>query len=302
MRWAAVLVLCACNQIFGLRNTRPFDAGDAQFFDMPVDAPFSCPMFGTGPPSFSILLHQAVRSGDCTSYTTSAAPADVAVATCVTSATTSPPTFAQGTIEATMLTRSTVEAIPGSVPARLSPDGDEVWLMRTFGTTTPTTAISVYAASPTTANAWSYAYDAYTLPVSSTTAVVSTPMRAGPNRTVVYVDGAMMYELRETAPHQFGLANTYRPVALGVDAFAQTTVPNLSPDGLRLVFLAIVGGLGGHTATVYIDRANPTDAFVPSSSRAIATAPDGIGTPFLAADCSRLYFSGVGNVLYIEQQ
>ena len=49
MRLAFVLGLCACNQVYGLDQTRL----------PPPDAPYACPAFGAPAPIFSRLIHQA---------------------------------------------------------------------------------------------------------------------------------------------------------------------------------------------------------------------------------------------------
>ena len=46
MRWVLVLLLCGCNQVFGLQETGQLDAA---FFDAPADAPYACPPLGTAP-------------------------------------------------------------------------------------------------------------------------------------------------------------------------------------------------------------------------------------------------------------
>src|SRR6478735_5778204 len=68
VRWVTILLLCACNQVFGVEKTHPIDARSL-FFDTPVDAPFSCPVDGSAP-VMSSLLRQAVFEM-CQSYSES---------------------------------------------------------------------------------------------------------------------------------------------------------------------------------------------------------------------------------------
>src|SRR5690349_8436389 len=70
--------LCGCNQILGLSPTQALPPVDAQYFDAPADAPFSCPPIGTAP-HFSRVLHQIQQ--DCTDFTASS---DWAVGYCYT--------------------------------------------------------------------------------------------------------------------------------------------------------------------------------------------------------------------------
>lgn len=57
----AVLVLAGCNAVFGIKDTRQYDAA---YFDAPPDAPFACPALGGPAPTFSPVLHQDVIQ-DC---------------------------------------------------------------------------------------------------------------------------------------------------------------------------------------------------------------------------------------------
>ena len=67
MRGVGLLALLAgCNQVFGLKETVPTDA---QQFDAPPDAAFTCPPPGSQP-AFAAILRQAVTK-NCVSYTTS---------------------------------------------------------------------------------------------------------------------------------------------------------------------------------------------------------------------------------------
>lgn len=73
MRWGiALLLLCACNEVFGLRETVVVGGTP--------DAPFACPL--DKPPQYAAQLRQVVTQ-ECSDYTTVADPGvDLAVATC----------------------------------------------------------------------------------------------------------------------------------------------------------------------------------------------------------------------------
>ena len=48
------LLLAGCNAVFGIKETRQYDAA---YFDAPPDAPFTCPALGAAAPAFSRSLH-----------------------------------------------------------------------------------------------------------------------------------------------------------------------------------------------------------------------------------------------------
>jgi hypothetical protein len=63
-----VLLLCGCNQVFGLKETGQLDAA---FFDAPADAPYACPPLGTAPRFAPQLTQFLVQRCDGYSVVTS---------------------------------------------------------------------------------------------------------------------------------------------------------------------------------------------------------------------------------------
>lgn len=90
---------------------------------------------------------------------------------------------------------------------------------------------------------------------------------------------------------------SYDPVN-DLDVTSIGSIPNLSPDGLRMV-LAAVPPMDNRDHVMYSDRPTVTDRFRPAVR--LTGAPDVID-PFLTEDCARIYFSGFGSVFYVEQQ
>jgi hypothetical protein len=287
-----LLVTCACNAALGLDETHGRPPADAQFFDAPADAPYACPPFGTAP-VFSAFFHQIIPTGACGWYTNSPS-SNLAVAACSTAGSGGPLGYGleQGPIGATSLVPLGLTPSLTASNAVLSPEGDQLFVSAAVG---DNGAIAVY--TPTGVDAWAHASDVVTSP--NPTLTVSTPTRVGVSRRVLYLDGTL-HELEEGPPGKWTEINAgkHSNTALGVSGIA--SVPQLSPDGLRMVFRATGVLLGAPELVVYADRASLADPFNP------AVALDGIPadaqTPFLAEDCSRLYFSGLGSVLYVTQR
>jgi hypothetical protein len=72
----------------------------------------------------------------------------------------------------------------------------------------------------------------------------------------------------------------------------------LSPDGLRVIFEAAIGSQSDWY-TLYSDRPSISDRF--RAAEVLSGVPAGFG-PFMTADCSRVYFFGLGTILYVEAE
>jgi hypothetical protein len=75
------------------------------------------------------------------------------------------------------------------------------------------------------------------------------------------------------------------------------TPPNLSADGLRMVFRAYES-TGNTFAVFYADRESIDARF--GMAQPVAGVPD-VSDPFMSDDCARIYFSGLGSLLYVDQ-
>jgi hypothetical protein len=278
-----LLALCACDQVFGLTATRPVDA---TFFDAPLDAAPTC----NGTPQFSPLLHQAVFQA-CLYYTTSEAR-DLAAAAC-----------GQGSYDDydgavdQVLSPATFMGGPrpgGPELPRLTPEGDELWGRFQVGPSSAVFSIFTHSGE----HQWSYSRD---LPITNPAMddSVGTPTRkvAGV-RHFIYWDHTN-FQLVEYL-YDGTTASLLRSYTPGELASSFVQFPQLSPDGLRLIFTGSLQTDPSNTVvTLYTQRATIADVFPPAV--VLNTAPVTFD-PFLTADCGRLYTSGLGSIFYAQQQ
>jgi hypothetical protein len=96
----------------------------------------------------------------------------------------------------------------------------------------------------------------------------------------------------------WSLVRTYDRATLGVSLQQQIEDPQLSPDGLRLVFTVreIVG-----RPIYFTDRASIDDAFRPASLMLQLTGDSEPQDPFMVQDCTRLYMVVYPGLIYVEQ-
>jgi hypothetical protein len=274
----ALLALAGCNSIFGIERTKALPHSDAQQFDGQPDAPFACPPTGTAP-KFSVYFKQVVPQGDCDHYTIGGG---AAVATCLTSVEVTSAHLDESQADAPMMT----DVVPNVPYAMLSPDGLELWAVTTTG------VLSVY--TPAGADTWQFSYDAFTIG-SFITATVPMPI-GNPRRVLVSALGEI-HELDELAPQVWQDFAQYQllPTPGTVDS-----PPQISPDGLRVVFHGATGGATPVMGVYYADRANLSVPFNPAVL--LVGPPEQAGTPFMTPDCSRIYFSGLGSVFYVPEE
>jgi len=85
--------------------------------------------------------------------------------------------------------------------------------------------------------------------------------------------------------------------------FGGLSAPNLSPDGLRLVFSAtVMVSQSSVTGVMYASRDSVTTPFTYGEMVFLQGPPAEAETPFLTEDCSRVYFSGLESVFYVTEQ
>jgi len=275
---SALLLLCGCNQVFGLRETI---ANDAQLFDAPPDAPYACPAAGAQP-QFSKVLQQSLAK-NCISYTTSPT-ADRAVAYCLDL-----DAIADGPVDGDLQLAEMPAPDKLDWP-RLTPEGDETWARRRGSTAT----FAVYRWE--SEHRWTHVRD---LAISNTGRddIITAPSRrvGGKRRFLRHAFSEFKVYEYEDDGTTTSVVRTYDIAGdLGV-YFVQ--FPNLDADGLRLVFVG-QAPTSNITQTFYADRARLADSF--SSASALGTAPVAYD-PFLTPDCSRLYTSGLGSIFYAPQ-
>jgi hypothetical protein len=289
-----VVFACGCNAILGLHDDytrRP--PSDAQVFDTPADAPFTCPPLGTAP-AFRPAVHP-LPIVDCFDYSFSQS-AGLAIANCTTTPGAIFGTVGEGAIDSAVSLAATVDD-PSTYEyfqPRLAADGDELIRLRysQYPTFRFTFEVLHHDAPLTWSPASALPYDKPESQVPSLPDV-STISR-GPDRRVIVIDRSTT----DTSPqlHEFAssgtgwqLTDTYSINA--VDAVV--TQPALSSDGLRMVFV----GSGG---VRYTDRASVGVRF--GASQLVKGVPStGVTWPMLDDNCGKLYFSALDTVFFLEQ-
>ncbi len=284
MRWVVASVLLAgCTQVFGLAPTEQQPVTDAAFFDAPADAPFACPPIGETP-QFSRVLNQTVQS--CSEYSTTTNGRGAAVCTEPVNQ------IAEGPFDGLLTPvaglEQTAELHLDFV--RYAPEGDELFV-RSWN---QSTVIGRIRAFRRVDDSFVAAYDVV-LPGQTTDSFVrfGTPSR-GPRRRMMVRNRTDVYqEIELDATGASELIGNYVAADLGLTSITPSP-PNLTPDGLRMVFS---GGVSKAQGVQYSDRASLADRFRPVTGLDIPTSP----TPFLTADCARVYFSQIGYVFWVQR-
>ncbi|MBA3397711.1 MAG: hypothetical protein H0T89_34120 [Deltaproteobacteria bacterium] len=280
----ASVLLGGCTQVFGLAPTEQQPVTDAAFFDAPADAPFACPPIGETP-QFSRVLNQIVQS--CGEY--SATTEGRAVALCTEPAN----QLAEGPLDGLLIPIAGLEQTAELHVdfARYAPEGDELFV-RSWTQSTTIGRIRVYRRQ---AEGFVYTHDV-ALPGQTTDSFVrfGTPSR-GPRRRMMVRNNAFAYqEIEFDAAGTAVLIASYVAADLGVTSITQSP-PNLTPDGLRLVF---AGSTTNASGVLYSDRASLADRFQPG--RLLPGIPIN-PTPFLTHDCARIYVSAIGYVFWVQR-
>jgi len=305
VRWVPLLgFACACNQWFGIDRTQLVDGPPA------IDAapPPQCPTVGTmDVPRFDIEL-TPIPARKCDSYVPTTG--GTAIAKCNDDQYLGH--LATGIVD-DVLTVQALDPAPSYIyGVRAFPEGDSALLTYYTAATYETGEYRLID------GAWKLSGTPFSPPgAPGYYYETSTPSR-GPVRRVMVI----MYDLAYVQQLvEFELSNSVwtekrrTPITdLGV---SYPTAPSLSPDGLRLLFVAsspqaggggmldpITGGgkteLGSNDNPVYYaDRASLDDPFSPP--RPIPTVPDAVSSPYLTEDCGRIYFSGLSTVWYLKQ-
>lgn len=281
-----LLALAGCNQIFDLRPTQAIGTADAQYFDSPVDAPFTCPPIGAPPPAYSSVVRQVAQ--DCSDYTLSFTTG-VATARCHA------PNdhVATGPINEMVAPIAGMTSDPGGiqyVSPRLSPEGDELFYLR---------AVSNNSRIERRARAGdgSWSTPVALTPNVPTSASIGTPSRGPVRRMFVKsLPGADVTEIEIAADNTWSTIATYGYTDLGV--FYATSTPSLSADGLRLVW----SGQEVPSASdrsYYATRGSLAERF--DSFENMMGVPGAISL-FMTEDCANVYFYAASAIQYVQQQ
>ena len=268
MKAACLVLLVGCNQVYGLESTQLIDA---QLFDA---APPRCPPPGVAP-AFDPSLRQ-VSTRDCVSYTRSATGA---LAKCGL-------TFYEGTgdLELTEVRGMMPSAGLSIDYARLAPEAD-IAFARQF---TPAQSFftSIYRRID---GVWQHESDV--LPGNRDE--MGTPSRA-PMRRMFGVFGTTLTEYDEA--RGWAVHETYSPGNFNVASFSAEP-PQLSPDGLRLLF---AGTTTTNEPRLFFAQRDSIDARF-TAAHVITDVPVGIREAVMTEDCSRIYFPAIGVIFYLEQ-
>jgi len=275
VKWLLVL-LCGCNQVFGLRET---SSSDPPFYDAPSRRPPHCPAFGESL-VFSPMLHQL--HFDCSQYNEST-DVNLSVAMCRDSDQYQPYSGPrEGPFSPiTELPNRTID-FDVSNP-QLDPEGDML-LISTFDLTNIVGALRVYRRAGDT---WVRDADVPSAPPRT-----SNPSR-GPDHRILGTNGTSDVVEISDASGSWQQVRTHTKGVLGVPSVGAIW---LSADALRIVFVANAFDLPENRSIMYADRATKDGLFGPARPLALPIVED----IFITEDCGRLYFSGLRSIFYAE--
>ena len=266
------MLATGCNQVFEINTTALVDA---RYFDVGIDAPFTCPSVGETP-TFDVSLQQVVlQQADqyTTSPTTGRAIGILGLS------------VFEGPVDGPMTEQSGF-GTPGCLSCteflapRLTPEGDAIYATRQSQTDLNAHLVRFRSAGP---DKW-----ASDLDLGEVSSYWISSVSRGPTRRVVLNDGAM---LREYTVTDVGLelVQSYTPADLAVSDMQS---PMLTADGLRMLFVLP----DFTTPKAYMtDRPDLDSRFGPARLLPGVPAYDGA---YMLEDCSRVYVSGLGSVFY----
>lgn len=244
-----------------------------------------CPPLGKAP-QYSRVFQQPISQA-CSEYTISETSEAVAYCTSSTAMGVS-----QGAVDSPMMTLYAFAASNfGSYEhPRLAPEADTIFAM--YYNSGGSFALTRWLRAND--GTWAYASTIMLPPAVGTGAVFGTPTRGPLRHVMALANPTTVLELVIDDTESAVVVATI--TASQLDTGGISSPPNLTPDGLRMVFTA--SGLGGNHV-FYADRSTIDAAF--SAAIALVNAP-ATPDPFMTANCGRLYFSGLGSVMYVQQR
>lgn len=280
MKLAALVLVCGCNAVFGLS---PTTGPGTTFFDAPIDAPFACPPIGTNLPPFTGVLVQQILE-DCSQYSPSDASGR-AVASCSDPA--GGEIICEGPRDQMLTSAFKLSAIQAQ--PRLSPDGNTIYVHDNA----PSITVIAYQRTGMT---WTRA-PASDIGQIANASEMSSVMRGPDGDHILFTAAsATSVALAEWSNaggtwHQTSLHPASELGLQGIFTLALTS------DGLRaLVF--------GFTPT-NVDQTLYTDRPALDAPFRAAQKIDGLfgvaQDASLSDDCSRIYFTGLGSVFYVQE-
>lgn len=264
---------------------------DAAFFDAPIDAPFTCPAFGSPPPVYSLTLHQETIQ-TCVTYhatDTLAAGSCFDMASSLYVPMVGAP-HAQLQI-APGLPQTNMVAHPYQYYSdpRPSSDGTRLYIRHQHEETNFQVTIDVYALA---GGAWSFTG---TLPSSTAYPTLLGIVSTAAGDRVILDEAANETEWTPDGSGGYRLVGTHPPSNLGItsiQAFA------MSHDGVHAVVEGYLAG--APTPSVFwTERASLNDWFspvVPLTGVPLTSSSD------MTDDCGRVYFAALGSIIYVQQQ
>lgn len=275
-----LLALCACDAVFGLRETRR----------IPQDARATCPAIGT-PPTFGPTYYQ-VFDQECADFSPSPT-AGYALASC------QGPTMRVlfgGPFEGPLAPITITGAMPCTLfeSARLYPEGDRAHILTNGSACTAAAGYEELIKVDDTT--WQLGAP---LPFGQTGNITVGTPSAGPHRHVLEgtTNPTLLHELVDQEDGTWREVAQYTPGDLAPDIIGASGSVELTPDGLRLVFRGQFDAFSG--AIYYADRPSIDARFAPATR--LDNVPDVLDA-YLTASCNKLYFSGAQRVFYMEQQ
>jgi hypothetical protein len=271
MRWWSLLGLCACNQTLGLEHTQVVDAS---FFDVRED--FTCPPFGETP---KFAAAATTIATNCSHYSESKTKGR-AIAYCGNSA--------SGPLDGPFVEIAGLMDGRYGLP-RLAPEGDTLYVRDTTAD-----VLRIYNRSGD--NDFT---PAATVDLSSGTGQITegVPARGGRmlwGRAVVSPPPAFD-EIVINSDGSIASTITHDISELGIQALGG--VPNLTPDGLHIVF---PGRVNNVSSVMYADRQAVGDPF--STARVLDNIPfELLQTPFMNETCSRIYFRSGDQLVWAQR-
>ena len=282
-RVIALLLMSGCDLVLGLNGRDGEEPADSRN-EAPTDVRVvTCPPLGQAP-AFLPVAHQVVVG--CGELTASEAPTR-AMALCGGA-------IAQGSIDGPFSPVPeflVVDPEHIDVP-RLAPEGDLV-LVRHWDPSNLYAQVRAYQRSGT---AFTPAFDVTLASRTFDTSVrFGTPSKGPARRMFLRDPNIVLAEIELDAAGAGTVVASYEVSQLGLESIYQ--VPNLSPDGLRAIFLAQYEGTG---RVVYMDRASLSERFrpvLPVEGIPAAATFDA----FMTAECERVYYSSAGSLFWVEQ-
>ncbi len=287
MRWAClVLAATGCNPAFGLDRTK-----------LVLDArPASCPPIGTAPRYTADFVQTIVA--DCHDYTP-IVPAGLAVAGCAGA---TAPVNEAGPIDGPLapIAVAPINTCVNLAYARLVPEGDRLYVDENNYDCDNNDIIGEYV--PVDATTWQYVGDLGIPPSVGTDGEGFGSVTVAPNRhamVTAYNDGSLHEWVQQGDNTWREVLPAYTSAELGIGQYGVYTAVNLTSDGLRGVFEAGVAD-GPGRSIYYIDRPTIADRFGPATP--IVGVPDVVTDAFVTDDCTRIYFSGLGRIFFVEEE